>query len=95
MPGDRPVCECHGEPMYKSGRGGWRCAVMSRAYYEANLEREREYQRAYREANRESRIEYSRAWREANREKIAEYESRPDVRLRKMLSNMTAVRIRY
>lgn len=30
---DRPVCDCHGEPMYRrKDRDGWRCKVKQDSY---------------------------------------------------------------
>ena len=38
LTGEKPLCPCHGEPMYRNGPS-WRCAVKHRANAAARYER--------------------------------------------------------
>lgn len=72
---DRPLCECHGEPMCLNDRkrGYWTCAVKRREQqaerYRANRAAILEQRQAYRDAHRDEMREQWRAWRDANLER--------------------------
>jgi len=75
MSDERPLCECHGEPMYVYG-GERRCRVKFLAYqrraYAKNPEPRREKRRRYYAANREREREQQRRYREEHQEEIRE-----------------------
>lgn len=75
---DRPLCKCHGEPMYRSGFRGdsqrWACPVRKREWASSwrarNPEKVQEFRRRDVEEGRHR--ERSRLWRERNPEKHRE-----------------------
>lgn len=83
---ERPLCECHGEPMYWHKRadcragGCWECAVKIRErvrrWREENRERHREAARRWSEQNRVRARENARRWYADNHERALEAKRR-------------------
>ena len=84
---ERPVCACHGEPMYVKDRRdiipSWQCAVKKR-------ERMRNYYH---------RRKQDPAWlesrRQGQRERWPQRSSNPVYKLQRQLNEMTRIRVSY